>query len=405
MRFPFFIASRYLFGKKSTNAINVITGISILGIGIGTAALIIVLSVFNGFEDLLGGLMNAVNADVKITPASGKTFQIDSSTLVQLADVPGVESVSVSLEETALLEYDGKQDFCVLKGVDDHYNATTTIDSAIIGGAFRLHEGTYEYLVVGGGIANRLGINLKDVFEPVAVYMPRRTSGLPGAQPFKRRIAYPSGKFAIKQDFDFTYAFCSIDFMQELLSRPDEASAIEINTVGEIPDKSTMTAIENIVGDEFDVNDRYGQNAALFKLMNIEKWLSFVIIGLILSLVSFNMLVALWMIVLDKKRDLSVIQAFGATRAQVRTILGLEGILMSIAGITGGTLVALLFIALQKKFGLISFPEGFVVDAYPIQLEFFDLMVITLSVLAIGALASILPARRAGQITPYVREE
>lgn len=405
MHFPLFVAWRYLFAKKSTNAINIITAISILGICIGTAALIIVLSVFNGFEDLLGSLMNTVNADVKVTPAKGKTFEVDSSVIYDLSKIPGVESVSLSLEETALLEYNGKQDFCILKGVDDHYYQTTTIDSAMVDGVFRLHEGEYEYLVMGGGIANRLNVSLKNVFEPVAVYMPRRKTRLPTDSPFKKRIAYPAGKFAVKQDFDYTYVFCSIEFIRDLLSRYNEASAIEINTTGEFPSGHLINSIGEIAGEGFEVKDRYEQNAALFKLMQIEKWLSFVIIGLILSLVSFNLLITLWMIVLDKRKDLSILQALGATSAQVRNILRWEGVLVSSIGVVTGIVIAGIFIYLQSQYGIIFFPEGFVVEAYPVRLSMFDLFIISFTVFGIGLLASILPARRAGAITPYVREE
>ncbi|MDX1408177.1 MAG: ABC transporter permease, partial [Saprospiraceae bacterium] len=190
MRLPLLAAWRYLFSKKSTNAINIITGISILGIGVGTAALILVLSVFNGFVDLLAGLMNSVNADIKATLVRGKTFEVDTVAIAQLRRIDGVVSVALSLEETALIEYDGKQDFCVLKGVEDHYNATTTIDSAMIDGEFKLREMGFQYLIMGGGIANRLNINLKDPFEPVEVYMPRRRVRTPAEPAFRKRVAY-----------------------------------------------------------------------------------------------------------------------------------------------------------------------------------------------------------------------
>ena len=400
-----FIARRYLFGKKTTNAINIITGISIGGICIGTAALIVVLSVFNGFEELLGGLMNTVNADIKVMPKTGKTFEVDSSVIARLSQLNAVGSLSVSLEETALLEYEGKQDFCVLKGVDDHYNLTTTIDSAIIRGEFKLHEDEFEYLVMGGGIANRLNINFQNVFEPVLVYMPNRKVRGPMDQPFKKRTVYPAAKFAVKQDFDYTYVFCSLELIRELLARPDEASAIEIRASMIGSSANLVEQVEEIVGDQFDVKDKYAQNAALFRLMRIEKWLSFVIIGLILALVSFNLLVALWMIVLDKRRDLSILQALGATQTTMRQIMYIEGVLVSIVGIATGTIIALMITYLQKQFGLITFPEGFVVDAYPIVLRLSDILIIALTVLLIGMAASVLPARRAGLITPYVREE
>ena len=405
MRLSILFAWRYLFGKKSTNAINIITGISIMGIGVGTAALILVLSVFNGFEDLLVGLMNSVNADLKVMPVHGKTFEIDSATLKSISSLDGVVAVSLTLEEKALIEYDGNQDFCTLKGVDLNYASTTTIDSSIIQGTFRLREEGVDYLVMGGGIANRLNVNVRNVFEPVTVYMPKTNTRSPMESPFRKRMAYPAAKFSIKQDYDYTYVFCSLDFAREILAIPNKVSAIEINTTSDQPGRQLIKKVSEIVGDELVVKDRFRQNDALFKLMKVEKWLSFAIAGLVLFIVSFNLIGALWMIVLDKKRDISILKAMGATSHQIYNIILYEGLLVSIVGSGAGVLLALILYFLQKQFGLIGFPEGFVVDAYPIVLRVFDFMVVGLTVLAIGLIASILPAKRGAMISAFVREE
>jgi len=405
MRLSILFAWRYLFGKKSTNAINIITGISIVGIGVGTAALILVLSVFNGFEDLLGGLMNSVNADLKVTPVRGKTFEIDSVALRSLRNLDGVLSVSLTLEEKALIEYDGNQDFCTLKGVDLNYASTTTIDSSIIQGTFRLREEGVDYLVMGGGIANRLNVNVRNVFEPVTVYMPKTKTRNPMESPFRKRMAYPTAKFSIKQDYDYTYVFCSLEFAREVLGDPNGISAIEINTISEKPGASLIKKVSQIVGDKLIVKDRYRQNDALFKLMKVEKWLSFAIAGLTLFIVSFNLIGALWMIVLDKKHDISILKAMGATSRQIYNIILYEGLLVSLVGSGAGVVLALILYVLQKQFGLIGFPEGFVVDAYPIVLRLLDFTVVGLTVLGIGFLASILPAKRGAMIDSFVREE
>ena len=405
MRFSFLFAWRYLVGKKSTNAINVITGIAIVGIGVGTAALILVLSVFNGFEDLLAGLMNTVNADVKVQPVEGKRMTVDSAQIKALTALDGVRSVSLTLEETALIEYDGNQDFCTLKGVDFNYDQTTTIDSVIVQGKYKLAEDGIDFLVMGGGIANRLNVNLGNLFEPVKVYMPKKNTRSPAEAPFKTRLAYPAGKFAIKQDYDYMYVFCSLDFARQLMGVAEEVSAVEVNTDPDYPGRELKEQIAAVFGEGVVVRDRFEQNDALFKLMKIEKWLSYAIAGLTLLIVSFNLVGALWMIVLDKKRDLSILKAMGATARQIYNMILCEGVLISSIGIGAGIFLAVLLYTLQKKLGLIGFPDGFVVDAYPILLKYTDFLVVGITVLAIGMLASLLPARRGAHITAYVREE
>jgi lipoprotein-releasing system permease protein len=405
MNLPFLFARRYLFSRKRTNAINIITGIAMLGIGVGTAALILVLSVFNGFESLLSGLMNSMNADVKIVPAQGKTFTVDSAMLEKIRKIPGVGSLSLVLEETALLEYDGNQDFCTLKGVDDHYSRTTTIDSAMANGKFVLHQQGFEYLILGGGIAHRLNIDTDDPFTAVAVYMPKQQQRGPADQPFTKSLAYPAGTFSIKQDYDYQYVFCSLDFIRRLLNKPDQASLIEADIRDESSAEEVLDRIREITGDVFVVQDRYEQNASLFRLMKIEKWLSYAIAGLALAIVSFNLIGALWMIVLDKKQDISILKSMGATMRQVRDIILLEGTLICTVGIGAGIFVALIAYTLQKQFGLVGVPEGFVVDAYPIVLRWPDFLVVTITVLTIGLLASLLPARKGSQVPAYLREE
>jgi lipoprotein-releasing system permease protein len=403
MRFSYLIAKRYLFSKKRTNAINVITGIAMLGIGVGTAALILVLSVFNGFESLLADLMNSMNADLKIAPLAGKTFEVDSAMLEQIRGVQGVQSVSLALEETVLLEYEGNQDFCTLKGVDDHYNKTTTIDDALVHGEFRLHHQEYEYLILGGGIAHRLSIDTDDPFTPVSVYMVRRNVRGPLDQPFKKQLAYPIGTFSIKQDYDYQYVFSSLEFMRNLLERPGEASFIEVDISAD--NSHVKDQIKRIAGDGFTVQNRFEQNAALFRLMNIEKWLSYAIAGLTLAIVSFNLIGALWMIVLDKKKDISVLRAMGTSIRQVRDMILIEGLLICLVGVVGGMALAATVFVLQKNFGIVGVPEGFVVDAYPVVLRLSDFLVVTITVLAIGLLASVLPAKKASLIPAYLREE
>ena len=314
------IARRYLFAKKSTNAINIISGISVFGISVGTAALILVLSVFNGFEDLITGMFSNFNPDVKVTPLLGKTFQIEEEKLVQIKDLEGVAFVSKTLEETAVFEYKGSQDFGTLKGVDEFYNQVTSIDSTIREGDYQLKDGKRNLAVLGVGLRNKLSVNVGDYLSTLTVYMAKRKKVSPTQNPFKKRLVYPVGTFVIQQDFDNEYLLTSLEFAQSLLGVKNEVSTLEIKLVEHSDAELTLTAIRNIVGEDFVVKDRYQQDEAFLKLMNIEKWMSYAILSLTLILVAFNMIGALWMIVLDKKNDIAILKSMGANRELVRNI-------------------------------------------------------------------------------------
>lgn len=399
------IARRYLFAKKSTNAINIITGISVVGIAIGTAALVLVLSVFNGFEDLIIGLFSKFNPDVKVTATVGKTFEPDSLKILQIKALPGVERISETLEEVAFFEYGGSQDFGKVKGVDDNYRFVSGIDSAIFVGQFKLMSGERNLAVMGRGVARNLEVDMEDPFATLGIFMAKRekTSGL--EQPFKKRIAYPSGSFSIQQEFDNQYVLVSLEFARDLLGAYGEVSALEIKLRPGTDQKQTLASLRSILGEDFQVKDRYQQDESFLKLMNIEKWMSFALLSLTLVLVAFNMIGSLWMIVLEKKADISILKSMGATEALVRNIFIGQGFLLCLAGLLIGMGLSFILYALQKIFGLVSIPEGFVVDAYPISLWFFDVLAVTVVVLSIGLIASVPAAIRASKVPTLVREE
>ncbi|MEM8909368.1 MAG: FtsX-like permease family protein, partial [Bacteroidota bacterium] len=405
MNLPLKIARRYLFAKKSTNAINLISGISVFGISVGTAALILVLSVFNGFEDLITGLFSNFNPDVKVTPLQGKTFSAQPEDLAAIEALEGVEYVSQTLEEIAFFEYKGSQDFGTLKGVDEYYHRVTQIDSTIREGIYRFVDGQRQLAVFGVGMRNKLSINIEDYLSTVSVYMPKRKQGLPTDRPFKERLIYPAGTFVIQQDFDNQYVLCSLEFIRGLLGlKSDEISSIEIKLQDAAP-TGTVAAIREILGPNFVVKDRYQQDEAFLKLMNIEKWMSYAILSLTIVLVAFNMIGALWMIVLDKKKDIAILKAMGAHRDTIRNIFLGEGILLCLFGMLSGFAIALLFYLVQKSFGIVPIPAGFVVDAYPISMRLFDFIIVALTVMAIGLLASVPPALRAAQVSALIRED
>jgi len=406
MILPLRIAARYLVAKKTTNAINIITGISVLGIAIGTAALVLVLSVFNGFEDLIAGLFSKFNPDVKVAPVRGKTFEPDSATLQRLLQLDEVLHLSQTLEEVAFFEYRESQDFGILKGVDSNFARVTGIDSTVVEGVYKLREGRRYLAVLGAGMRNKLTVNTGDVFEPLKVFMAKRTAsaGL-GSQPFRKRFCYPVGTFKIQQDFDNQYVLADLEFARDLLGYDREISALEIKLAPGADVPAAVAAIQAVVGPDFSVKDRYRQEEAFLKLMNIEKWMSFAILSLMLVLVAFNMIGSLWMIVLEKKKDIAILKSMGADDRLVRRIFLGEGLLLVGAGLLLGFLFAVVLYAIQKTYGIVPIPEGFVVDAYPISMRPIDFLAVTAVVLAIGLLAALPPALRAQRVPPIIREE
>ncbi len=406
LRLPLLIARRYLFAKRSTNAINIITGISVLGVAIGTAALILVLSVFNGFEDLLSGLFGYFNPEIKVLPAKGKTFSRDSLQLAQLRAVPGVLYVSETLEEIAFFEYEGSQDFGTLKGVDTVFPAINHIDSTIQEGEYLLQSEDRHFAVVGAGLRNKLSINVLNPLATMTVYMPARDQGGVLGKPFTSRLLYPAGTFAIQQDFDNQYVITHLAFVQELLGEPEgTVSALEVRCQSGASVRAVKKQIVTLLGADFVVKDRYEQNEAFFKVMQLEKWMGYAITTLMLILMAFNTLGALWMIVLDKQKDISVLKSMGADDRTVRKIFLLEGLLLTLLGLSAGIVLALILYGLQKYYGIIRIPEGFLVKTYPIAMRITDFLPVVLTVLGIGLLASLAPARRAVQVPAFLREE
>ena len=405
MNLAFRIARRYLFAKKSTNAINIITGISVFGLTVGTAALILVLSVFNGFEDLITGLFSNFNPDVKVLPAKGKTFVADSAQIMQLKMLDGVEAVAQTMEEVAFFEYKDNQDFGTIKGVDEFYNNVTSIDSTIREGRYDFEEKGQYAAILGVGMRNKLGVDIGDKFATLAVYMPKRKKTSALQKQFVKKYTYPVGTFVIQQDFDNQYVLTSIDFVRELLGYTNELSSLELKLSPDFDKATVIAKIQSIMGEQFVVKDRYQQDEAFLKLMNIEKWMSFAILSLTLLLVAFNLIGSLWMIVLEKKKDIAILKSMGTQDNSIRNVFLYQGVLLCILGLVAGFLVAILLYISQKSYGIVPIPTGFVVDAYPISMRFIDFVVVAITVIGIGFLASIPPALRAVRVSAMIREE
>ncbi|BDS13361.1 FtsX-like permease family protein [Aureispira anguillae] len=415
MNLPFKFARRYVFSKKSTNAINIISGIAVFGIAIGSMALIIIMSVFNGFESLLGGFIGNFKPDVKITTVEGKVFVPDSSLIHQIRLLDGVTAVSQTLEEIALLEYDGIQNIANLKGVDHNYTQVTAIDTCLKKNhQYQVYDSLSQvnYAVVGANLEYALNISVGQAFNrPITVYMPKRTGRMstnPTKKPFKKRKVYPAAIYAIQQSEYDDYAITNLPFVQDITSyKSGEISALELKLNNTIDEAITLESIRQIMGDQFLVQNRYQQDEALYNITQLEKYVAYLIFAFTLVLVAFNMVGALWMLVLDKKKDISTLKAMGATNQLVRQIFIAEGFLLSFLGLSLGCFMAIVLCYLQQKYGLVQLSGGsgdFIIDAYPVEMRLGDFIVVILTVLGIGTSAAWIPAQRASKIGNVLRK-
>ncbi len=406
MSFPFYIAKRYLFSKKSTNAINIITSISVFGLSIGTAALVLVLSVFNGFEDLISGLFSNFNPDIKIELVKGKSFTPNQDKIKQIKSLSNVSAVSQTLEEVSIFKYSGSQEIGLLKGVDNQYVAVTSIDTTIRDGIFRLQKDSIPYAVLGAGMRNKLSVHVDDEFSSLTVFSLKkkksRSTLIPGSG-LSKKIIYPAGVFSIHLDVNNQYILSSLAFAQSLLGTK-KISALEVKVKDEHELATVVFEIEEIMGSEYSVKNRFKQDEAFLKVMNVEKWMSFAIVSLTLLLIAFNLIGALWMIVLEKKKDIALLKAIGTEDYKIRNIFLWEGILLCIVGMFSGFFLAILIFVVQKTIGIVPIPDGFMVDSYPISVRFTDFVAVGITVLLIGLLASIPPALRAQRVPEMIRE-
>lgn len=407
MNLPLNIARRYLFGKKNTNAINIITGIAVFGLTVGTAAMVLVLSVFNGFEDLITGMYSDLNPDLMVTLKKGKTFELETADLEKIRQLEAVQVVARTVEEKAVFDArDNKQTIGILKGVDDNFRLVTKLDSS-------LREGKYEFkgpgdqsqAVLGYGMRNSLGVDINNPLSFINVYTVKKKRVGPFEQPFRKRLLMPVGTFYVEPEFNNNYILSSLEFAQDLLQIGDQVTALEIKLNDGFAPKTAAKSITAIIGDDFFVKDRFAQNEAFLKLMQIEKWMAFAIVGLMLLLVAFNLIGALWMIVLEKRKDIAVLKSMGANGQLVLRVFLNQGILLSCLGVIFGFLLALVIFFIQKQFDVIGIPGAFSISAYPISLRLFDFFAVALTVLGIGFIASIMPARRAKKVPALFREE
>jgi lipoprotein-releasing system permease protein len=405
----FLFAWRYFKAKKTTNAINVIAWISITAIVIGTAALILVLSVFNGFEDLVKSLYSSFYPDLKISPVSGKQITLTQEQLNKLRSVKGVRSVSLIAEEKALLQNGEYQSIIYLKGVDENYTSVTTVADHIIKGSFNTGGTENPRLVLGAGIENAVGVQTDRNLSPLIVYLPKKTEvNLSNPlQSISADTINTAGTFVIQQDFDNKYAITNLGFVKQMLGMPADAfSAAEISIKQDADEKEVKQLMMNMLKANYRVETRYEQNKSLYSIMQVEKWVIYAVLSLILVVAAFNLVGALTMLVLEKKQDISVLHALGGSQTFIQRIFLSEGLLLATIGGGAGMLIALILALVQINFKIIPLQGGsFLIDYFPVKLSLPDFLLVGFTVLTIALLASWIPARKAALQQFALREE
>jgi len=398
LNLPFFIARRYLISKKSHNIINLISGISMVGVAVGTAALIIVLSVFNGFESVVVSMFSVFDPDIKITVNEGKTFHSHQFPSGEIRSIPGVISYTEVVEENALLHYNKQQYLATIKGVDSLYQVNSPIDSLLVTGEMLLQTDSLDFAIPGYGIAYFLGLDMNSPDNLISVFIPNRKGTMAGMpqESFKSELIRPSGIFSIQQDFDDKYMLVPLRFARRMLEYTDEVTGIEIRLskgadAGLIEDK-----ISAIAGPDFRIQNRFQQQEVLYKIMKSEKWAVFLILTFILIVASFNVIGSLTMLILDKQKDIGILASLGARESTIKKIFFTEGLLITLTGAFAGLLLGLGVCFLQQNFGLVKLQGGgsFIINAYPVKMIFTDFLYVFAAIGLIGTAAAWLPAQR-----------
>lgn len=396
MKLAFYIARRYLISKKSVHVINLISALSVTGVAVGTMALIVVLSAFNGIDLFIRDMLSSFDPDLKITAAEGKSFRADDAVFDQVTRLDGIADWTKVVEENALLQYGDRQKYAVVKGVENHYVSFSGLDSVLVDGKFLLENGSQQFAVIGQGVAVDLSVGLSFV-DPIYVYFPKKEqqSVLNLENAFNRGHLFPAGVFSVQQEIDSKYILVPIGFARQIFQMDDKITSLELKVAPGADVDEVKGRVQQVLGSAYRVQDRYEQHEFLYRVMRSEKWSSFLILSFILVIASFNLLGSLTMIIIDKKDDIHILESMGAGSRLVRMIFLFEGWLISSAGALIGLLLGVGLVWAQKHFELLKFPGNgaFAISAYPVQLQLTDVGATLLIVLGIGFLAAWYPVK------------
>lgn len=401
MLFPFFIARRYLFSKKSTNVINLISAISVVGVAVATMALVVTLSVFNGFSDLVATLFTTFDPQIELTPKKGKTAPADDPVLTEVRSLPEIDVATECVEDMALVAYHGRQAMVTVKGVEDNFDRLTHIREILFGdGEYELHAADLQYGILGIRLAELLGTGYR-FYEPLQVYAPRREGQLDMGNPedgfVTEELYSPGVLFSVQQaKYDKNYILTSISFARRLFDQQGMVSSLELRLKSGCDFERVKSNIKRIAGEHYHVKDRYEQQDETFRIMEVEKLIAYIFLTFILMVACFNIIGSLSMLIIDKRDDVVTLSNLGATEKQITQIFLFEGRLISLMGAIVGILLGLLLCWLQQTFGLIALGSSagsFIVDAYPVSVHASDVIIVFVTVIIVGFLSVWYPVR------------
>lgn len=399
MNLSFLIAKKYFFSKKKKSFINFISIISMLGIGIGTMALVIVLSVFNGLEDLNRKIFKSFDPDIRVSPKNGKSFVLDKAKISQIKALKDVWYVTEVIQDNALVKYENSQMVVTLKGVDDTFQTHGVLKKSLVEGNFVLKKDSVDYAFIGGNVYGALNISLQNIIEPIEIWYPRNRNSI-SLNPddnINRQILNISGVYSLEQFHD-DFVYVPLEVAQRLTEYGDKRSAIEVQTKPNADIDKVQEAVKSILGEAFLVQNQDEQNASLFRAIKIEKLFIFVALLFIVGIASFNIFFSLTMLVIDKQQDLKTLFAMGADAGLVKRIFFSEGALVSFIGVIVGLVLGGIICFLQERFGIIKMGmESSIIDAYPVKMQLNDFLLTAISIIIITLLASYLPAKRAAK--------
>ena len=399
MKLPLRIALRYLFSRKSHNVINIISGISIAGMAIGTAALVIILSVYNGFNRIVEDAVSDVDPDMLVTPSSGKAFLPEGPVFDRLYADDRVLSISCTVEENVFVSYDGRQSIACAKGVDTVYEEESQLRRHITSGSLELHNGDVKKAAMGASLAYKLGFN--PVFKtPLEIYYPDRKGRFSPTNPtasLRSVRLSAAGVFTVNADIDERLVVVPIETMRELLGYEEEVTGVEVRFREDISGRDRKRILRQTredLGDAFRVRDRNSLNDTLFKMMKYEKLAIFAILVFIVIIIAFNVYSSLAMLIIEKKDDIGTLRSLGATEKTIRRIFVLEGWLVTLVGMLSGLVVGIVFVLLQQRFGFIRMPGNYLIGSYPVILKASDILLSTVVIAAIGYVIALIPDSR-----------
>lgn len=396
MKLPLLIAKRYLFAKKSHNVINIISAISAAGMAIGTAALIVILAVYNGFSSLVADSVSLLEPDLLVEKKEGKVFNPQEAAVERLRALKGVSGVSETLKENIFITYDGQSGAAVAIGVDSLWEANAPIADKIVDGKHSLSKGDIPQALVGVGFAYKMGISPR-LLIPVQLYFPDRNKKISVSNPaasLRSVKVWTSGLFSITTDTDNSIIITKLGAMRELLDYDTEVSALEIRADGLVETARLQEEVREIVGPGFTVKDRYHQNEALYKMMSTEKAVVFLVLIFIVIIIAFNIFGSLTMLMIEKEDDIKTLRSLGARTSLIRITFVLEGWLITLMGLAAGVVLGLLLVLAQKQFGFVKMPGDFALLDYPVVINWLDITITAISVAVIGYIIALIPARR-----------